>query len=76
MKLIFLGKKDIGYKPSDFKEVFQRIKRESKMDQFDLELFKEKFKIINTEMYDVMSYEKGGKFDQWIETNYNALSKS
>lgn len=74
-KPIFLGKKDIGYKPSDFKKIFQRVKRESKMDDFDLKTFKEKFKSINPEMYDVLTYEKGNKFDNWIENSYKSLPK-
>ena len=43
-KPIFLGKKDIGYKPSDFTKKFQRIKRELEMVDFQLEIFKERFK--------------------------------
>ena len=74
-KSIFLGKKDIGYKSSDFKKVFQRIKRECKMEELDLQKFKEKMKTINPEMYDVMTYEKDKKFDSWIEGIYKCLPK-
>lgn len=74
-KSIYLGKKDIGYKSSDFTKVFKRIKRECKMDELDLEKFKERMKIINPEMYDVMQYEKGKKFNTWIEEKYKSLPK-
>lgn len=72
---LFLGKKDIGYKLSDFTKIFKRIKRECKMQELNLELFKEKFKQFNPEMYDVMQFEKGNKFDKWIENNYKSLPK-
>lgn len=75
-KPIYLGKKDIGYKSKDFNKVFSRIKREAKMDDLDLQIFKDKFKIINPEMYDVMMYEKKNKFDTWIEGLYKSLTKS
>ncbi|MBU9711076.1 HEAT repeat domain-containing protein [Evansella tamaricis] len=75
-KPIFLGKKDIGYKSSDFTKVFQRVKRESEMEYFDLETFKEKFKKMNPEMFDVMTYDKGSKFDRWIENIFNSLPKN
>lgn len=74
-KPIYLGKKDIGYKSSDFTKIFKRIKRECSMNELDLIKFKEKMKIINPEMYDVMQYEKGKKFDTWIEGKYKSLPK-
>ncbi|ARD49045.1 hypothetical protein [Sporosarcina sp. P33] len=74
-KAIKLGKKDIGFKSKDFNKVFARIKRESKMEEFNLELFKEKFENSNPEMYDVMSFDKKGKFDNWIENIYNGLPR-
>lgn len=74
-KPIFLGKKDIGYKKKDYTKTFQRIKRESNMEEFDLSAFKEKFKQVNPEMYDVMQYEKSEKFDKWIENIYKGLPK-
>jgi len=45
------------------------------MDLFDLERFKEKFQILNPEMLDVMSYEKGNKLDSWIESTFQGLPK-
>lgn len=72
-KPIFLGKKDIGYKPSDFTKLFARIRRDKKMTVLDLVLFKETFKILNPEMLDVMSYEKGDKLDAWITNLYKSL---
>lgn len=74
-KPIFLGKKDIGYKNKDFTKTFLRVKRESKMEEFDLEVFKEKFIEVNPEMYDVMKYDKSNKFDKWIENIYKGLPK-
>lgn len=72
---IRLGKKDIGYKPSDFTKLFQRIKRENKMEEFCLTEFKKNFEIFNPEMLDVMSFEKGNKLDVWIENTFNGLPK-
>ena len=74
-KPIFLGKKDIGYKASDFTNLFQRIKREKKMEDFDLKIFKETFEILNPEMLDVMSFEKGNKLDDWIQKTFSGLPK-
>ncbi|MEE1131322.1 MAG: HEAT repeat domain-containing protein [Caryophanon sp.] len=74
-KPIRLEKKDIGYKSKDFTKIFQRIKRECKMETFDLKIFKEKFESVEPEMYDVMNYEKQDKFDLWIENIYKGLPK-
>ena len=74
-KPIFLGKKDIVYKASDFKKLFQRIKRDKKMEDLDLQVFKETFEILNPEMLDVMSFEKGSKLDAWIEQTFKGLPK-
>lgn len=74
-KPITLGKKNIGYKTSDFTKTFSRVKRESKMEGFDLEIFKERFKSNNPEMYDVMSYEKKSGFDSWLENIFTSLPK-
>ena len=74
-KPIFLGKKDIGYKASDFTKLFQRIKREKKMEDFDLKIFKETFEILNPEMLDVMSFEKGNNLDDWIQKTFSGLPK-
>ena len=45
------------------------------MEELDLELFKDRFQHINPEMYDVMSYEKGNKFEDWIINTYKSLPK-
>lgn len=88
-KPLFLGKKDIGYKTKDFTKVFQRVKREGKIEEFDINIFKEKFKQINPEMYDVMRFEKSkitfdnhkvesideSGFNRWIENTYKGLPK-
>lgn len=73
--LIRLGRKDIGYSPKDFTKLFLRIKRDKKMEELNLEVFKETFKILNPEMYDVMSYEKDNGLDKWIENLYRGLPK-
>ncbi len=72
---ITLGKKDIGFKPSDFTKIFQRIKREKKMEELDIAEFKETLQILNPEMLDVMSFEKGNKLDEWIESTFKSLPK-
>lgn len=72
---IRLTKKNIGYKPTDFRKIFLRIKKETNMQELDLIQFKEKFEIINPEMFDVMSYEKKGKLDSWIATTFAGLPK-
>ncbi|MEQ4510575.1 hypothetical protein [Dickeya zeae] len=74
-KPISLGKKDIGYKPSYFTKKFKRIKHELGTDDFQLEKFKNKFLLIDPEMFDVMQYEKGIKFDMWIQNTYQGLPK-
>lgn len=73
--LIKLGKKDIGYETNDFTKNFLRIKRECKREEFDMKIFKEKFIQVNPEMYDVMLYEEGNNFDNWVETMYKSLRK-
>lgn len=74
-KPIKLGRKNIGYKPKDFTKIFLRIKRETSMNELNLEVFKNSFKTINPEMYDVMEFEKGKIFDKWIENTYKCLPK-
>jgi len=64
---IRLGRKDIGFKTKDFTKVFLRIKREKSMEELDLYVFKE--------AYDVMEFEKGQKFDDWIANTYKCLPK-
>lgn len=73
-KPIFLGRKDIGYKSSDFTKVFKKIRRECEMVDLNINIFKENMLIIDPEMYDVMSYEKGTKLDMWIEEIYKGLA--
>ncbi|MFM5495586.1 HEAT repeat domain-containing protein [Aeromonas veronii] len=74
-KPIQLGKKDIGFKPSDVTKVFQRIKHEQKMEELDLNKFKSAFQSINPEMLDVMSFEHKLNLDSWIEKIYKNLPK-
>ncbi|PRR79634.1 HEAT repeat domain-containing protein [Clostridium vincentii] len=72
-KPIFLGRKDIGYKSSDFTKVFKKIRTKCEMENFNLNIFKENMLIIDPEMYDVMSYEKGPNLDMWIKEIYKSL---
>lgn len=72
---IKLGRKNIGYKSKDFTKVFQRIKREKKMEEFNLSTFREHFGIVAPEMFDVMLYEKGKNFDAWLENSFQSLPK-
>ncbi|GCF91194.1 HEAT repeat domain-containing protein [Shewanella baltica] len=74
-KPISLGKKDIGFKAKDFTKSFLRVKREKEVEVFNLEIFKAGFKELNPEMYDVMSFDKGSKFDSWIESVFTGLPK-
>lgn len=70
---IRLGRKEIGYKASDFTKLINRIKRDKKMDTLDIDVFKETFQLLNPEMYDVMAFEKGKNFDGWIESLFKSL---
>ena len=72
---IALGRKDIGFKSSDFTKIFQRIKREKKMEELDVSGFKEALQVLNPEMLDVMSFEKGSNLDAWIESTFKSLPK-
>lgn len=72
---ITLSKKNTKYKNSDFTKVFHQVKRETEMDEFELDAFKGAFQSANPEMYDTMHYEHGEKFDTWIENKYMNLPK-
>jgi hypothetical protein len=74
-KAISLGKKDIGFKPKDITKLFFRVKREKNIEEFNLDQFKAGFKDINPEMYDVLSFDKGSKFDAWVEITFKELPK-
>jgi len=74
-KPILLTKKDIKYQSKDFNKVFSRIKKEKEMKEFNLEDLKKQFMLVAPEMYDVMQFEKGEKFDKWIENIYRSLRK-
>lgn len=88
-KPLFLHKKDIGYKAKDFTKTFQRVKREGNIEEFELDKFKDKFKQVNPEMYDVIRFEKSkiefenndivsideSGFNKWIENIYKGLPK-
>lgn len=72
-EVIHLGKKNTGYSPSDIRKMFIKIKRETNMEELNLELFKEQFFKIAPKMYDVMKYEHK-YFDNWIRGIYKFLS--
>ena len=74
-KAIKLGKKNIGYKLEDFIKIFLKIKETKEMEELDLNLFKKALKALDSEMYDVMRFEKGDKFNSWVKTSYNCLPK-
>jgi len=74
-KPIFLSKKDIKYQSKDFNKIISRIKKEKEMEDFNLEDLKKQFSLVAPEMYDVMQFEKGEKFDKWIENIYRSLRK-
>ncbi|MGL4935109.1 MAG: hypothetical protein ACRDA0_02890 [Cetobacterium sp.] len=73
-EVINLGKKNTGYSPNDIRKMFLKIKRETRMEALDLDLFKEYFQTISPKMYDVMAYEHM-YFDNWIRGIYKYLSK-
>lgn len=70
---LVMKRKDIGYSSKDFAKVFNRIKRETQMDELDLAVFKEQFQLVSPEMYDVMQYEELENFDLWITSSYENL---
>lgn len=74
-KPIRLGKKDTGYKSADVTKVFKRIRRELNVPELDIDAFKEHWKAINPEMFDVFQYDKGKKFDDFIANKYGSLPK-
>ncbi len=74
-KALKLGKKNIGYKLEDFIKIFLKIKETKEMEELDLNLFKKALKALDPEMYDVMRFEKGDKFNSWVKTSYSCLPK-
>lgn len=75
-KPLFLGKKDTGYKLDDFKKLFGKIKKMCRMEKVDIKEIRMKMKELNPEMYDVMSFEKGSKFDSWIRDIFGKLRQN
>lgn len=70
---LVLKRKDIGYSSKDFAKVFNRVKRDTQMAEFDLVVFKNQFQVVSPEMYDVMQYEEQENFDLWITASYANL---
>lgn len=63
-------RKKIGYTKKAYAKIFNRVKRDTQMEDFDLAVFKKQFQIVSPEMYDVMQYEKQEDFDAWIADSY------
>lgn len=72
-EVIHLGKKDTGYTPGDIRKMFLKVKKETNMEDLNLELFKENFLKIAPKMYDVMEFEHT-YFDNWIRGIYKFLA--
>lgn len=70
---LVMKRKDIGYSSKDFAKVFNRVKRDTQMTEFDLAVFKNQFQIVSPEMYDVMQYEEQENFDLWITSSFANL---
>lgn len=73
---IRLTKKDIGFTSKDITKIFLRIKREKSMNDLDLEVFINTFKILKPEMYDIMLFEKGTNFNEWVANTYKNLPQN
>lgn len=74
-ELINLGKKNTGYSPNDIRKMFRKIKKQTEMDELDIELFKEHFLLVAPQMYDVMKFDHM-HFDNWIRGIYKYISNS
>ena len=74
-EVINLGKKNTGYSPNDIRKMFRKIKKQTEMDELDIELFKEHFLKIAPQMYDVMEFDHM-HFDNWIRGIYKYISNS
>ena len=68
-----LKRKNLGYSGKTYTKIFSRVKKETQMEEFDLDTFKKQFQIVSPEMYDVMQYDKQDQFDTWIEESYTKL---
>ena len=68
-----LKRKNLGYSGKTYTKIFSRVKKETQMEEFDLDTFKKQFQIVSPEMYDVMQYDKQDQFDTWIEESYKKL---
>ncbi|KGE20072.1 HEAT repeat domain-containing protein [Paenibacillus wynnii] len=71
---VFLGKKKKGHIIKDINKKVLRV-RDSFKAEFTIEEFKEKFKQLLPEAYDVYQYEKGEKFEEWINNVLNSAPK-
>lgn len=71
---VFLGKKKKGNLIKDINKKLARVKN-SFDNEFNLLEFKEKFKSMYPEEFDVYSYEKRDNFDIWIRNILNSSPK-
>ena len=74
-EVITLGKKNTGYTPNDIRKMFIKIKRESNMEELNMDIFKKTFLEIAPKMYDIMLFEHT-YFENWIRGIYSFLFKS
>lgn len=68
-----MPRKKLGYDGKAYTKIFNRVKRDTQMEVFDLAVFKKQFQVVSPEMYDVMQYEKQDGFDAWIADSYANL---
>lgn len=62
---IRLNRKPKGHLIKDINKKIYRV-ADTLKDEFDISIFKDKFKQMFPEPYDVYEFEKGNKFDEWI----------
>ena len=67
-KPVFLGRKPKGHLIKDINKKVYKVAGHLKIDPFDFDIavFKESFKSLYPEAYDVYEYERDKKFDAWI----------
>lgn len=73
-KPLELKRKGLGYTGKTYTKIFNRVKNDTQMEEFDLDTFKKQFQVVSPEMYDVMQYDKQDQFDAWIAESYANLN--
>lgn len=69
-----LPKKKKGHLVKDINKKLGRV-RDSLHEEFTSEEFNEKFKTMYPEEFDIYSFEKSGKFNQWVDNVLQSLPK-